>query len=66
MRDQNLKRIVELAERLKREPRTRENALSSLRAAGIVDESGQFTEPYKELEALPLYFADFRRNEVVS
>jgi len=50
MSEKELKELLELVERLKKNV-TRENALNSFVAAGILDEEGNYTEPYKELEA---------------
>jgi hypothetical protein len=46
----NYHRLMELAERLKAKKKTREEALQALVRAGILDESGHYTEPYKILE----------------
>lgn len=49
MSERELKELMELAEEL-RVNVTKENALKSLVAAGILDENLKYTEPYRELE----------------
>lgn len=49
MSQKELKELMELAETLKNNV-TKEEALSSFMAAGILDENLHCTEPYKELE----------------
>ncbi len=44
--------LLKLAERLKNEELTKEQALKSLIDAGILDENTNFTEPYKNLEKI--------------
>jgi len=41
--------LIELIERKRKERRTKEEALQSLIDAGILDEDGNHTEPYKLL-----------------
>ena len=41
--------LMELAEEIRQRPRTPESSMASLQGAGILDENGKFTEPYKHL-----------------
>jgi len=50
MSDKDLQLLMELAEEKLQKTVTKEDALKSFIAAGILDESGEYTEPYKELE----------------
>jgi hypothetical protein len=49
MSDKDVQELIKLAKELE-QSLTKEEALSSLVAAGIVDQSGKYTKPYKELE----------------
>lgn len=49
MSDKDLQALIVLAEKLK-DGLTKEAALQSLIAAGILDQAGDYTAPYKELE----------------
>ncbi len=48
--DENYNRLMQLAVSLKERKLTREEALQALVRAGIFDENGHYTEPYKILE----------------
>jgi len=50
MSEKELNELMELAESLRNNV-TKESALSSLMAAGILDSNLNYTDPYKELEA---------------
>lgn len=50
MSDKDLQLLMELAEEKLQRAVTKEDALKSFIAAGILDEAGEYTEPYKELE----------------
>ena len=50
MSDKDLQLLMELAEEKLQKAVTKEDALKSFIAAGILDEAGEYTEPYKELE----------------
>jgi hypothetical protein len=51
MDEKDIKLHMELAERLLQEAKTwtKEQALASLVSAGILDENGEYTQPYKEM-----------------
>jgi hypothetical protein len=49
MSDQDIKRLQDLALDKLKKGFTREEALQSLVNAGILDEKGDFTKPYKNL-----------------
>jgi hypothetical protein len=50
MTDKDFNKLMELAEKLLRNPsRTKEEALPTFVAAGILDENGDFTQPYRHL-----------------
>jgi hypothetical protein len=49
MSEKDLQMLIEFAKELG-EGLTKEEALKSFIAAGIMDESGNYTKPYKELE----------------
>ncbi|MDB5090764.1 MAG: hypothetical protein JWR09_4758 [Mucilaginibacter sp.] len=49
MSEKDLKILIALAKELEKDL-TKEEALKSLIAAGILDEGGNYTSPYKELE----------------
>ena len=52
MSEKDLNILMELAqENLKKEV-SKEDALKSFIAAGIMDDKGEYTEPFKELEAV--------------
>ena len=51
MSDQDIKRLQDLALGKLKKGFTREEALQSLVNAGILDEKGNFTKPYKNLAA---------------
>ena len=51
MSEKDIQELIELAKKLEKDL-TKEEALSSLVAAGILDEKGNYTEPYKELAQL--------------
>lgn len=51
MSDKDIQLLIELAEEELKKGFTKEEALQSLVAAGILDETGNYTRPYKELEA---------------
>lgn len=46
----NYHRMMDLAESLRQRKLSREEALQGLIDAGILDENGNYTEPYKILE----------------
>mgnify|MGYP003576139204 CR=1 FL=1 len=48
--DKNYQAMMDLAVRLRQRKLTREEALQELVEAGIFDENGNYTEPYKILE----------------
>jgi hypothetical protein len=52
MSDQDIQRLIELAKQKLQEKTTPEEALRSLQLAGIFDENGNYTAPYKDLEDL--------------
>ena len=49
MSEQDLKRLQDLALEQLKKGITKEEALQSFVSAGILDEKGNFTEPYKNL-----------------
>ena len=49
MNEQDVKRLIELAEKKLLEEHTPKEALRNLQLAGIFDENGDYTTPYKEL-----------------
>jgi len=51
MSDKDIQLLIEIAEEQLRKGFTKEEALESLVAAGILDKTGNYTKPYKELEA---------------
>ncbi len=50
MSEKDLQLLIDLAEAKLKKGVTKEDALQSFIAAGILDESGDYTAPYKELE----------------
>jgi hypothetical protein len=52
MSDQDLKRLSDLAKNKRKAGRTREQALQSFVSAGIMNEKGEYTEPYAILQTL--------------
>jgi hypothetical protein len=52
MTDKDIQRLIDLANDLSKRPATQEEALALLVEAGILDENGEPTAPYKELAAL--------------
>jgi hypothetical protein len=52
MSDQDLKRLSDLAKNKRKAGVTREQALKSFMAIGIMDEKGEFTKPYAILESV--------------
>lgn len=51
---QRLKLLKELIEQDRRKKRTKEEAMQTLVRAGIFDANGNYTEPYKALEAITI------------
>jgi hypothetical protein len=49
MNEQDIKRLIALAEEKLLEKHTPKEALQALQLAGIFDENGDYTAPYKEL-----------------
>ena len=49
MSEKDIQLLIDLAKKLERDL-TKESALESFIAAGILDEFGNYTKPYKELE----------------
>ena len=49
MSEKDLQVLIEFAKELEKDL-TKEEALKSLIAAGILDNAGNYTQPYKELE----------------
>ncbi len=51
MGDKDIQRLMELAEKLGEEIKTwtKEEAIASFVRAGIMDENGDWTQPYKEM-----------------
>ena len=49
MNDKDIKMIIQLAKRLKHEGRSKEKALKTFVAAGILNDKGDFTKPYRNL-----------------
>ena len=52
MSDKDIQRLIDLAEAGLKRSWTKEEALALLVQAGILDENGEPTAPYKELAAL--------------
>lgn len=52
MTEKEYQAIMDLAQRMLQEMHTPEEALRRLQSAGIFDENGNYTEPYKELEKI--------------
>ena len=52
MSEKDLNLLIELAQEKLRRGVSKEEALKSFIAAGILDARGEYTEPYKELETL--------------
>lgn len=52
MNDKDLDLLTQLAEDKLKMGISREDALNSFVTAGIMDENGQYTKPYRELENL--------------
>lgn len=52
MNDKDLDILIQLAEEKLKMGISREDALNSFVTAGIMDENGQYTEPYRELKNL--------------
>ncbi len=52
MSDKDLNILIELAQEKLKKGVSREEALNSFIAAGILNDKGEYTEPYKELEAI--------------
>lgn len=53
MTDKDIQALIDLARKLREEPRTKEEAIRSLQRAGILDENGKLHPEYKELEQVP-------------
>lgn len=51
MNEQDIQRLIELAKK-KLEENSKQEALRSLQLAGILDENGNYTGPYKDLAKL--------------
>jgi hypothetical protein len=51
MSEKEIQELINLAKQLEKDI-TKEEALNSLVAAGILDENGDYTEPYKQLGQL--------------
>ncbi len=51
MSEKDLQVLIALAKELEKDI-TKEKALKSLIAAGILDDAGNYTQPYKELEKI--------------
>lgn len=49
MSEKDIQNLIELAKQKLRENVTREQALASFVAAGILDNKGEFTKPYEHL-----------------
>ena len=49
MSSKDVQELIDMAKKLEKDL-TKEEALKSLVAAGILDEAGNYTKPYKELE----------------
>ena len=49
---EQIKLLEALAEKLKQDTLTPEKALNNLKSAGILDENGEFTEPYSNLKEI--------------
>jgi hypothetical protein len=52
MSEQDYNILMEFLQRKLQERPTKEEALRNLQDAGIFDENGNYTEPYKDLEKL--------------
>jgi hypothetical protein len=52
MSEQDIKNLQDLALEMLKKEITKEEALRSLVSAGILDENGDFTEPYKVLASV--------------
>jgi len=52
MSDKDLNILIELAQEKLKKGVSKEEALNSFIAAGIMDDKGAYTEPYKELETI--------------
>ena len=52
MNDKEIKRLTDLAKKLKAEKPSKEKILESFVAAGILTKEGNFTKPYASLNAL--------------
>ena len=52
MNDKEIKMIIQLAKRLKQEKISKEKAMKSFVLAGILNEKGDFTEPYRNLKSV--------------
>jgi len=53
-RKKQIKLLKELIERDRKKKRTKEEAMQTLISAGIFDENGNYTEPYKALESITI------------
>ena len=49
MSDKDIKRLIDLADQKLQQPLTKDEALQSLMDAGILDQNGNPTGPYREL-----------------
>lgn len=49
MSEKDIQNLIELAEAKIKEGVSREEALATLVGAGIIDENGDYTEPYRDL-----------------
>jgi hypothetical protein len=52
MSEKDINLLIALAQEKLQQGVTREQALYSLISAGIVDDKGEYTDPYKELETI--------------
>ncbi len=50
MNDKEIKMIIQLAKRLKNEGSSKERALKTFVSAGILNDKGDFTKPYRNLK----------------
>ncbi len=53
MNEKDIRNLIDLAQSMIEKGVTPEEAKADLMAAGILDENLNYTEPYKELEAIP-------------
>jgi hypothetical protein len=49
MSDKEIKKLTDLAKRIQKEKRTKEEALAILVSAGIMTKKGNHTKPYRDL-----------------